>query len=309
MRDHLSKRKAFAVSRPSLRGRIAYPSHDHDFGEVFWVEKGEGIQVVNGLKQAMGPGDCYFIRPWDRHSFHTRGNRSFQIINIAFQWHHLGNLRERYFAGDNTVYGEGGSHPKHFKLGDGQLQWGREAFLFLFKSPRTAFPIERFLMNLFAELGAMSFRRDFLSPAAPVWLRRAWETIEANDKMLAGGVGAFCRLCGRSAEHVSREFRRHGGTTLSKSISNLRMAHAAALLAGTDREILEISAECGFESLSHFYACFRDTYGEPPRRYRLGSRGFTGLKSRDPFAASNRAAGIPLISTRMKNAEKARLKR
>lgn len=46
------------------------------------------------------------------------------------------------------------------------------------------------------------------------------------------------------------------------------MNHAAILLASSSKEIIEISLECGFESLSHFYVSFKKVHGISPGRFR-----------------------------------------
>jgi len=266
MRNRLNQH--FRTARTRLRGRIAYPLHDHEFGEVFWVDEGRCLQVVNDVEMELGVGDFFFIRPSDCHSFHSIRGAAFSLINTCFQWHHFANLQSRYFPGDPRVYGESRKLPKRLKLSPAQLQWGRATFLNLLKDPNSAFHIERFLMNLITELGTYHEEESMLDERAPDWLHDAWQRMRSGGH-LEEGVRAFYRLCGRSAEHVSREFRRHSGRTITSSVAALRMKHAAALLAGTTCDILDVSLACGFQSHSHFYASFRSAFETTPRQYRL----------------------------------------
>jgi len=55
-------------------------------------------------------------------------------------------------------------------------------------------------------------------------------------------------------------------------VTGLRMRHAGAELRLSARPILEIAIDCGYESLSHFYAMFRRIYGTSPRTYRMRNR-------------------------------------
>ncbi len=256
----------YGVTRAKLVGIDAYPLHDHDFGEIAWVDDGEGLSHrVNGVEVPLPQGTLFFLRPSDGHSFHVAGDKPVFLFNVAFQWHVFEGLKQRYFPGCQALYGENLPLPKTVSLTDLQLQSYREGAIGLFRAPRTAFYIERFLMNLFADFYPSS-ENPFLAEA-PQWMRNAWNLIQSPDHFRLG-VPEFYRLCGRSPEHVSREFQKYAGKTVVHAVTELRMRHAAALLAGTMEDIIEISRDCGFESLSHFYVCFRKAYGCTPRDYR-----------------------------------------
>jgi AraC family transcriptional regulator, regulatory protein of adaptative response / methylphosphotriester-DNA alkyltransferase methyltransferase len=67
---------------------------------------------------------------------------------------------------------------------------------------------------------------------------------------------------------VRREFHRQYQTTPSKYINDLRVSKAAGLLHEKERSMLEIASECGFGSVSSFYASFKAKYGKTPMEYR-----------------------------------------
>lgn len=266
-------RKTFELGRPKLCGKIAYPLHDHDFGEIFWMDKGRCLHVVNGIAQDLDEGDLLFVRPSDAHSFHSIGNKSFWLVNIAFHWGQFLSLKGRYFAGDAEIYGEKSRLPKLLKMNARTRLWAEQAFTELVKAPRSVFFIERFLMNLFAEFGLVREPDGFFDQATPRWLLEAWQGMSDPLRLEEGAAGLF-RLCGKSEGHVSREFRKHTGKTVVDAVNELRMEHAAALLAGTSRDILEIAMDCGFQSLSGFYHSFRSCHGVTPRQFRQNAAGF-----------------------------------
>lgn len=258
----------FSTRRSRLAGPEAYPLHDHDFGEVFWVDEGECGHEVNGREFVLQTGHCVFIRPWDRHRFYSRtGSEPFWLVNTCFQWSILRELKQRYYGGEGRFYGEDKEFPRLLRLHVAQLERLRQGFIELLKSPKSRFSIDRFLMSMLADLVPPRERVDSRWEQSPSWLREAW-TLMRDPRHLHKGVPEFYRLCGRCPEHVSREFRRHSGRTVVASVRQLRMEHAAALLAGTTMEIVEIAAGVGFESLSHFYTCFRQSYRESPGSYR-----------------------------------------
>lgn len=246
----------------------SYPLHEHEFGEVFWVDGGKGFHTVNGQRISIQEGDFVFIRPWDRHRLDAPKKRSFHINNVAFRWDTFQHIKMRYFPDDNSVYGELENLPKSIVLTDRQLQIMRESFLVLFNAENCLLEIERFLINAFAELSPLrSPGQQRTHEPLPDWLERARTAIQDPEKLRIG-LSEFYRLCSHSPEYVSRQHRRFTGETPGDYLRDLRMQRAATLLTGTNQEIIDIALDCGFESLSHFYSCFRKVYAVSPRRYR-----------------------------------------
>jgi AraC-like DNA-binding protein len=63
-------------------------------------------------------------------------------------------------------------------------------------------------------------------------------------------------------------FRTYTGRTIVNYLNQYRIAHAQQLLLTTDKSVLDIAFESGFNSLSRFYAVFRKTCRLSPARYR-----------------------------------------
>lgn len=89
-----------------------------------------------------------------------------------------------------------------------------------------------------------------------------------------------------ASAHVSKSeclrcFRQSLETTPYKYLSEFRLSKAAQLLRDTDRPISEISAEVGFQQLSHFGKCFREKAGCSPRAYRAAERAASKEKKQE----------------------------
>jgi AraC-like DNA-binding protein len=78
---------------------------------------------------------------------------------------------------------------------------------------------------------------------------------------------------GLSPSYFGRLFKIHTGRKFGDYINDLRVRRAAELLRSTDRVIIEIAFEPGFESLRTFNRVFMNTTGKTPSEYRDSASG------------------------------------
>lgn len=89
-----------------------------------------------------------------------------------------------------------------------------------------------------------------------------------TDYMNPISVQDVLESCRLSRSHFHARFKEETGRTFVDYLSTLRCNRAAELLVTTDRTVLTISTECGFNNISHFYHVFRQKYGTSPAKYR-----------------------------------------
>ncbi len=78
----------------------------------------------------------------------------------------------------------------------------------------------------------------------------------------------YARVAHFSPYHFHRIFRGMVGESLAEHMRRLRLERAAARLKRTDRTILEIALEAGYETHEAFTRAFRALWGCSPSRYR-----------------------------------------
>lgn len=253
------------VARRALPGRNPVRLHDHDFAEVFWVEAGTGVHEANGERTRLAPRDLVLVRPRDRHGFFD-GDAAFCIVNVAFPASTLAHVGRRYFRGDPAFFGGRGEGPARYAMDAGAVRRLAAEAVALARRPRDLLALERFLLNLLHDVEGRAPRSGLA--ACPPWLQRACAEARRPEH-LAGGVRTLARLAGRSPEHVARELRRCAGRRPIELVTEARLDHARSELALTERPIVDVALDCGFDSLSHFYRVFRRHTGETPRAHRL----------------------------------------
>ncbi|NET47897.1 MAG: helix-turn-helix domain-containing protein [Merismopedia sp. SIO2A8] len=103
----------------------------------------------------------------------------------------------------------------------------------------------------------------------PHQLRQVLDYIEAHLEQPIK-LEALARLLDISQFHFSRLFKQSIGLSPYQYLIQQRVERAKHLLKTSDRLIVDIALECGFNSHSHLSKQFRQLTGVTPKAYRVG---------------------------------------
>jgi len=78
---------------------------------------------------------------------------------------------------------------------------------------------------------------------------------------------------GVDRSYAMRLFKKMSGMTIQQCIAQHRISHAQRLLATTNKKVLAVALESGFNSVRPFYASFHRIVGQTPQKYRRSLRG------------------------------------
>ena len=104
-------------------------------------------------------------------------------------------------------------------------------------------------------------------------LRQALAYINENFHRSNLKIAEIATVVGISPYYFSRLFRQSTRLSPHEYLTQRRLEVAKQLLRKTDLPIVEISAEVGFNSQSHFITLFRKQVGTTPLKYRKEFRG------------------------------------
>jgi len=243
--------------------------HSHNFAEIFFLDMGECLHAVNGREVILRQGDIVFMRPRDTHQILPHGTNGFVFTNVAFPELVRKDLIERYPAEMEPLYPA--ANPILPEIRSLKANYGMVSseIAALSGVRHTRFLIERFLLNLTALLHPP--QAAWTGSSAPAWLKTACLQL-SEPEIFSGGVAAFVRTAGRSAEHVARTVRACTGRSPADLVASARMEYAVRELQLTDKSISEIGFECGYSKPSQFFKVFRRFHGTSPLRYRKQHR-------------------------------------
>ena len=71
-----------------------------------------------------------------------------------------------------------------------------------------------------------------------------------------------------SKYHLSREYRKHYGASITSDLTAIRISHAKSFLRFSDDSVAEIALGCGFQEAGYFIKVFRAQENMTPLEYR-----------------------------------------
>lgn len=261
--DFAQEREAFHVASYTLDHSFQPGLHSHDFAEIFWVDEGKGLHIGEIGQMEINTGTLCIVHPEAVHRFGS--NDSMTLLNVAFP--------ATIYTAMTTIYDSvqlihTRDLPLCYTINENGIAELNRALNELISSPKESIYLWRFIARCMCVLFG---NHDQLPLDAPEWLRHACKMIR-QPVYAKEGVGAFVELAGRSPEHVSRFTRKWTGMSPREIVQQARLKLAARELALTDKQIIEISLDAGFNSLGHFYKLFSSTYGIPPAEYRRSQK-------------------------------------
>lgn len=251
--------------------------HYHDFFEFFIITEGKVIHVVNNTEQLLEEGTLVFIRPNDCHYYMDVEGNYCNFINLAFPQNVVEDLF-RYLGNsiDTDLLLSAPISPS-VKLSKSDCEVLKKKLQNLNLIPLSAKRLKRaklraFVVDIFTQymiLKSRSYEKKLSD-----WLDITISEMKLYDN-IKGGVPAMIKLSGRTHEHLCREMKKQLGITPTEFVNMLRIDFASNLLLTTDTKIIDIAADCGFETLSHFFHLFKKKMGISPNIFRKnGSKMF-----------------------------------
>lgn len=105
--------------------------------------------------------------------------------------------------------------------------------------------------------------------AAAASIKKAIQHIQENYRAPLT-IDRLAEIAGMSEGHFCRVFKQYTLKTPVQFINGVRLTHAADQLANTNKRVLDIAMDCGFNSVSYFIEVFRESFGITPSKYRKG---------------------------------------
>ncbi len=253
--------------------------HSHTVWELVLFEKGETSNFVNDTEFVAKPGDVFLIGPPHTHAIVFRTtphlhrdlyykDEEVRAVCAMFS----GDLYEKICNGIFNFHISSDAFQAIIRQAD-----KLDSLSVIAGKEETAQDKEGLANN--KELRAVSFsllhfiiglyRTKMLiaAPAYPKWMLDILQLLNSPDAFTKS-VDDIISETYYSHATVSNAFRKYLGVTISDYLIDLRLEHAAELLANTSMSALEVCSAVGYDSFSYFIKQFKKKYGVTPHKYR-----------------------------------------
>lgn len=237
-------------------------SHNHDFYEFFVVISGDFLEVCNGEHATLTRKSTHVLRPEDEHQLIATGKNKKNILrNIAIRKTHFERILKSvglyntemifdYFFLNEAVYMHFISKTNSLFSHSGNLS------------------VREFIFNsILNDILIFGLLQGDCNQSTPAWLVSAYRDIRLNRNYIYG-IEKFFELTGRTQEHVTRVFKRYYNITPTEYINSLRLTDAGNQLISSDKPIIQIAFDCGFNNISYFNRLFKNYYQISPKDFR-----------------------------------------
>ena len=250
---------------------FSMPPTRHDFHKVLHVTAGEGMLCwrsgTGDREEPMLPGDFLHVGAGTEHWIRDAPGSPLTLTIVAVQPEVLA----------------GYSPPQEIRvLREGAMARDlRQALREMLVEAGLDRPERRLLLHGLAAWLVVRVSREGKAPEAlgPDGPRGPAERrVEAYVRSLEHGffddesLDEVARRLGLSRRIFTSRFRSVAGMSREAYLRRLRVAHACRLLDGTERSIIGIAFECGYNDLSSFYRAFRRETRRTPASWRRAAR-------------------------------------
>lgn len=237
----------------------------HDYAKLIQPFAGAGWLVRGGARVPLRPGDVVLVPAGVRHHIEDEGSRPLSLYALClaakpFSAEEAALLAFRHFPAP-AWSGEFRGLIRHL-LHEQTL--GR---------PGAGLMIAGLAWQALGHVVRAASGREAPSPP-----RRPSQPALARVAAYAGDLGrtfyqrqtvdGAAAALGLSRRHFTQLFREATGESWLSAVQRHRLAHARRLLRETERSVISIGYECGFNDLSTFYRAFRSAEGRSPLAWR-----------------------------------------
>ena len=267
-KDIFLKDYSFHFANSTFTRTEKYALHSHDFYEFTIVEEGILRQNLNNQTEDLNKYSLCLIKPEDIHAVSSSPkSEKVRIFNLAItpelfeetlaflDFDHKNNIASKSQFSRNEWLG---IYTKIKRIS--KMYHSKDHFLKIYVKELIV-DLLVFLLNL----------PDPEVQNIPLWLKNAHqEMLEPKNYLI--GLQRFIELSDRSQEHLNRSMKKYYRITPTVFINQHRLQFAGSLLSSSEKPIIEIIYDSGFENVSHFSRLFKKYYNLTPRQYRYKNK-------------------------------------
>lgn len=260
------------------RGLKFFPEHWHDEMEIVYADRGHCTYYVDFKPYEVKEGDILIIPPTVIHSFEQYENEVFRGVAAVFSLDMVNNngvdiCSTKYFM---PLFNNEIILPIHLRWEDELSTGAREILLklircFFEKKDGYELRIKMYLFEFFSYFFENGFYTNNKKRPSNIKSAESTKSIiayikEHYDERIT--LEDLACLTNQSVYNLSHSFKKSTGQSTLEYINSYRLSIAADYLTKTDKSVLNIAIETGFNNVSYFNRVFKNKFGMTPTQYR-----------------------------------------
>ena len=243
------------------KGDTSYHAHWHDYYEIILYRDCSGSCIINGEEYPITKDCLFYVTPKDVHAINAKNTKDSYSICVSFSNDVVDpDIIKEVSLGPRIV-----TNPTQTLLV--LIERIRILRISKRKESHIRFMQEHMLNAALMEIIEKGIKLDTpkrnLSPA----IEKAifYIMTDVGKKFSLEEIASLCHL---SPSYFSTLFRQETGKAFIKYVNDMRIEKAKILLQENKKSVLDISLECGFNTLTHFIKIFKQITGLTPSQYR-----------------------------------------
>ena len=241
--------------------------HWHDEYEFIYVTDGRCNCIINGEYITINKNELLLIQCGELHTVNV--DATAQFFAIVIHPHLCGSECVKYFSNNinfNRIF------TTHNPI-ESKILKDIKKIYHCFKNKHFAYELR--LKSLITDIFSNIFENNLYSKKADTEsdtfssFEKIIEYIHTNylEKITLNMLTDYSNY---SKTYIIRLFKKYTGKTPIDYINRYRIYKAQELLQNTDKSVLNVSLECGFDNLGYFIRLFKQHLGTTPRQFRKG---------------------------------------
>ncbi len=246
--------------------------HSHTFFEIFFVNSGEVLHLINGQDEIVRQNDLVFLRPHDVHAFKFHNSQNFFHIDVLFT-EELFSKVQNFLSSAKLNEFLTAPAPFHTKLTPYDAITFQKNINDINSLPNQDSDKQALILAFLSKLFSLVIsdhidvqnKNDY-----PFWLTQLLSILNSSDSLKKSKQEIFALLDNFSYNpaYISRIFSRYTGMTITEYINQIRFSTAYSLLVSTDMPIPAILDYIGISSKPYFYREFLKRFHITPIQLR-----------------------------------------
>ena len=249
-------------------------AHVHDAVECIYVNKGSLRIYINGTEERLSVGDFVVFHSLCIHSMYTEeyDENDYYVMKLSTKLlydYSPGEIVGKFALKFTSYSPKLKNIWRKDEIEGTDIEYGLKRLIEEYERNTPLHDMTVILLGLlvlggiyngsFTDEDTSSGKSDFIFDSI-VYINRYLDSDITEE--------GIAREFGVSPGHFSREFKRVTGKTFKEYLMNTRMDHAEHLIIGTDLQISEIAARCGYTNVSYFISLYKRRTGSTPHKIR-----------------------------------------